>query len=86
MRTSGDSACHTVRGHGAAGITAPDLTHIGSRTTIAGGLLENNTEQLRRWIKNPGVVKPGNKMALAYAHTGVNGKPDGKLFLTLGTV
>ena len=60
-------ACHTVRGHGAAGITAPDLTHVGARTTIAGGLLENNSEQLRRWIRDPGSVKPGNKMAAAYA-------------------
>ena len=59
-------ACHTVRGHGAAGVTAPDLTHVATRTTIAGGLLENNSEQLRRWIHNPGAVKPGNKMAKGY--------------------
>lgn len=59
-------ACHAVRGHGFAGVTAPDLTHIGSRTTIAAGLLENNSEQLRRWIRDPGSVKPGNKMAKAY--------------------
>ena len=59
-------ACHKIRGHEGAGITAPDLTHVGARTTIAGGLLENNSEQLRRWIRDPGSVKPGNKMALAY--------------------
>lgn len=59
-------ACHAVRGHGFAGVTAPDLTHIGSRTTIAAGLLENNSEQLRRWLRDPGSVKPGNKMAKAY--------------------
>jgi len=59
-------ACHAVRGHGFAGVTAPDLTHIGSRTTIAAGLLENNSDQLRRWIRDPGSVKPGNKMAKAY--------------------
>jgi cytochrome c oxidase subunit II len=59
-------ACHTIRGHGAAGITGPDLTHIGSRTTIAAGLLENNPEQLRRWLRDPGAVKPGNKMAVGY--------------------
>ncbi len=59
-------ACHTVRGHGAAGVTGPDLTHVGSRTTIAAGLLENNSEQLRRWVRDPGSVKPGNKMAKAY--------------------
>lgn len=56
------SMCHTVRGHDFLGTTAPDLTHVGSRTTIAGGLLENNSEQLQRWLHNPGAVKPGNKM------------------------
>jgi len=55
-------ACHTIRGHNAFGITGPDLTHIGSRTTIAGGLLENTPEQLARWIAHPDQVKPGNKM------------------------
>jgi len=59
-------ACHTVRGHRAQGITGPDLTHVGARTTIAGGLLENNREQLHRWIHDPESVKPGNKMAKGY--------------------
>jgi cytochrome c oxidase subunit 2 len=55
--------CHTIRGEqGAVGILGPELTHVGARTTIAGGLLENNPEQLRRWIHAPGEVKPGNKM------------------------
>ena len=58
--------CHAVRGHGAQGVTAPDLTHLGARSTIAAGLLENNHEQLQRWIHNPGAVKPGNKMAKGY--------------------
>jgi cytochrome c oxidase subunit II len=61
------STCHTVRGHQAMGVQGPDLTHIGSRTTIAGGLLENDKDQLRRWIRDPGSVKPGNKMAKAYS-------------------
>ncbi|MDP3070493.1 MAG: cytochrome c oxidase subunit II [Opitutaceae bacterium] len=54
--------CHTIRGHDAGGVTAPDLTHFGSRTTLAGGLLENDATQLRRWIHDPLAVKPGNKM------------------------
>ncbi len=58
--------CHTVRGHGSAGIAGPDLTHIGARSTIAAGLIENNREQLHRWIHDPGAVKPGNKMAVGY--------------------
>lgn len=59
-------ACHTVRGHGAQGVTGPDLTHFGSRTTLAAGMLENNPEQLRRWLHSPGAVKPGNKMAQGF--------------------
>jgi cytochrome c oxidase subunit 2 len=60
------ASCHEVRGHGAAGISGPNLTHIGARSTIAAGLIENNSEQLQRWIRDPGSVKPGNKMAKAY--------------------
>lgn len=60
------NACHTVRGHGALGVQGPDLTHIGSRTTLAAGLIENTSEQLRRWLRDPESVKPGNKMAKAY--------------------
>ncbi|HWA08023.1 MAG TPA: cytochrome c oxidase subunit II [Opitutaceae bacterium] len=54
--------CHTIRGHEGIGVTAPNLTHVGARTTIAAGLLENNPEQLARWIRHPDQVKPGNKM------------------------
>jgi cytochrome c oxidase subunit II len=56
------SSCHTIRGDGALGVQGPELTHVASRTTIAGGLLENNRDELHRWIHNPGDVKPGNKM------------------------
>lgn len=54
--------CHAVRGHSAGGGNAPDLTHFGSRTTLAAGLLENTRENLHRWIVHPNDVKPGNKM------------------------
>lgn len=54
--------CHTIRGHEGIGTTAPDLTHLGSRTTIAAGLLENTPDQLVRWLMHPNEVKPGNKM------------------------
>jgi cytochrome c oxidase subunit II len=56
-------SCHVVRGHHVGGSPAyPDLTHIGARTTIAAGLLENTPDQLGRWIAHPDQVKPGNKM------------------------
>lgn len=55
--------CHVVRGHFQGGASfAPDLTHVGARTTIAGGLLETNHVNLHRWITEPDNVKPGNKM------------------------
>jgi cytochrome c oxidase subunit 2 len=54
--------CHTVRGHEGVGIAGPDLTHIGARTTIAAGLLENTEENLYRWLTEPNHVKPGNFM------------------------
>ena len=62
------STCHTVRGNPVAlGVVGPELTHVGSRSTLAAGLLDNTPEQLRRWIHNPEAVKPGNKMwALGY--------------------
>ncbi|TVR54521.1 MAG: cytochrome c oxidase subunit II, partial [Puniceicoccaceae bacterium] len=54
--------CHTIRGHESMGITGPDLTHYGSRTTIASALLDNTPENLYRWLRFPEHVKPGNIM------------------------
>lgn len=52
--------CHTIQGtERAIGITAPNLTHVGSRTTIAAGLLENTQQNLVKWISDPSAVKPG---------------------------
>ena len=53
-------SCHMVGGTG--GINGPNLTNVGSRATIAAGWLENNTENLFRWIREPQKVKPGNHM------------------------
>ena len=50
--------CHTIQGI-SQGTVGPNLTHVGSRTTIAAGTLENTPENLRRWINNPADVKPG---------------------------
>ena len=53
--------CHTIQGTGAAGQIGPNLTHVGSRTTIAAGILDNDLENLIRWISNPDSEKPGIK-------------------------
>jgi cytochrome c oxidase subunit 2 len=55
-------ACHTIRGHEGVGVTGPDLTHVGSRTTIAAGTLENTPQRMHDWIADPNHFKPGNKM------------------------
>ncbi len=59
---AGCVACHAIGGTTAAAVIGPDLTHVGSRTMIASGILLNNEENLKRWIKNPPEVKPGSKM------------------------
>jgi cytochrome c oxidase subunit 2 len=55
-------SCHTVRGHEGLGITGPDLTRVGARSTIAAGVLENTPERLAQWLQQPDHIKPGNKM------------------------
>ena len=71
-------SCHTVRGHDGAGIVGPDLTHIGARSSVAAGALENTPERLHQWIKDPEYFKPGNKMFHGFG--GMQGymKPDDK--------
>ncbi|CAG0935044.1 cytochrome c oxidase subunit II [Thermoflexales bacterium] len=54
--------CHTINGTAATGKTGPDLTHVGSRTTLAGGLLTNTAGNQRRWLADPPAVKPGSIM------------------------
>ncbi len=56
------NTCHTVRGHEGIGIAGPELTHLGSRSSLAAGALENTAERLHQWIKEPAYFKPGNKM------------------------
>jgi cytochrome c oxidase subunit 2 len=40
----------------------PDLTHVASRATIAGGVLANTADALRAWIGDPQRYKPGALM------------------------
>jgi cytochrome c oxidase subunit 2 len=60
-RTGTCVGCHTVRGVSAGGI-GPDLTHVGSRRTIAGGILPNTPENLGRWVRHAPALKPGALM------------------------
>jgi len=54
--------CHTVTGTNANGKFGPDLTHFMSRETLASGAALNTRENLRQWIKDPDVIKPGALM------------------------
>ncbi|MES2178832.1 MAG: cytochrome c oxidase subunit II [Gemmatimonadota bacterium] len=59
----GCAGCHTISGNPVMMATmGPNLTHIGSRSTIAGGIYPNDTKHLSRWIKNARHMKPGVNM------------------------
>jgi len=54
--------CHTVAGTVASGRFGPDLTHLMSRATLAAGATPNTPENLRAWIDDPTIFKPGSLM------------------------
>jgi cytochrome c oxidase subunit 2 len=78
--------CHTVNGpdteqtqdartrgfgEGGAIFSAPNLTTFGDRRMMGAGLFEKNEQNLKKWIKNPEDMKPGNHMSeLAAAYQG----------------
>ena len=52
--------CHTIAGNPSAlGTTGPNLTHIGSRSTLGAGSFPNTPAYLALWIKNARKMKPG---------------------------
>lgn len=59
---SGCGACHAVRGSEAAGAVGPDLTHVGSRLTLAAGTLANDREAFLEWLTQPKQFKPAVHM------------------------
>jgi cytochrome c oxidase subunit II len=58
------AACHAIRGTEASGTSGPDLTHVGSRSMIAAGLMENTRGSVAAWVADPQTLKPGNNMPL----------------------
>ncbi len=54
-------ACHVVEGV-TFGVLGPNLTHVGGRTTIAGGTLPMTAEGMAEWLRDPLRVKPGSLM------------------------
>lgn len=58
----GCGACHRVRGTAADGRFGPDLTHLGSRLSLAAGVLPNTPQALAQWMAHPGAIKPDVRM------------------------
>ncbi|MEZ5816616.1 MAG: cytochrome c oxidase subunit II [Hyphomicrobiaceae bacterium] len=60
--TNGCGACHTIRGTDADGSLGPDLTHVGSRLSLAAAALPTSKAALARWIAHNQTIKPENLM------------------------
>lgn len=50
--------CHQIRGTGAGGHVAPDLTHIASRQYIAANSFSNDNANLEAWVTHAQSMKP----------------------------
>jgi cytochrome c oxidase subunit II len=55
---AGCAACHTVRGVIEQARTAPDLTHLASRHSLAAGTLPMDAASMRAWLVNTDHIKP----------------------------
>ena len=62
FETTSCISCHAVGGTVGTGVFGPDLTHLMSRETLASGAAPNTAENLRIWIKDPEIFKPGSLM------------------------
>lgn len=56
------ASCHAIRGTPASGRLGPDLTHLASRSMLAGLVIPNDRASLARWIVDSQRLKPGNRM------------------------
>ena len=54
-------ACHATSGVGESGQVGPNLATFGDRNRVA-GYLEHDEENLKNWIADPQLYKPGNLM------------------------
>lgn len=66
----GCQECHAVRGTPATAQLGPDLTHVGSRESLAAGMLDNHVGTLAGWIAGAQDIKPGNLMPSMAVYTG----------------
>jgi cytochrome c oxidase subunit 2 len=45
-------------------LLGPNLSHVGSRTTLVAGMMPNTPENVSRWLHDPQAVKVGSLMVL----------------------
>ena len=56
------SSCHAIRGTAARARVGPDLTHVGSRASLAAVTIPNTRVRMEEWLRDPQRVKPGSLM------------------------
>jgi cytochrome c oxidase subunit 2 len=56
------SSCHAIRGTPSHAHVGPDLTHVGSRTSLAALTIPNTPVRMREWLRATQQVKPGALM------------------------
>jgi cytochrome c oxidase subunit II len=52
-------SCHTIDGSTSNGVFGPNLTHFMSRKTLGSGVAPNDDANLKSWLRDPQVLKPG---------------------------
>jgi cytochrome c oxidase subunit 2 len=62
FQSAGCGSCHAISGTSAVGTVGPNLTHFGSRSSIAALTLPNSPDSLFNWITDPQHYKPGARM------------------------
>ena len=62
VETTSCAGCHRIRGTTADGALGPDLTHVGSRTTLAAGAIDATPDGMAHWLDKTQDVKPGARM------------------------
>jgi len=56
------SSCHSIQGTLATGMEGPNLTHFASQQTMLSGMMDNNPENVEKWLSDPQKIKPGAHM------------------------
>lgn len=53
------ATCHAIAGTNLKARVGPDLTHFGSRTTFSSAWVPVTVENVKTWVRNPDLIKPG---------------------------